>query len=555
MLKRTLLLVMAAVLLIGLVAGCSDGGATPTTTTTKATTTAEGTTGSTTSASDENFNETGYPIVNEKITVTSMFAPNPAYQGQPEDLAYWKELEEITNIHIEWTVLASSDMTALQLFMAAGDYPDFMLAYVWGQEQFTYGVEGKKFLDLTGLIDQYMPNVKYWMEKYPLAKGVITQSNGEIYTLPKFVGGPDYTLGRMFVRTDYLEKVGLGVPTTIDEFYNALVAIKDAGLTKGSAPLLTTSLDEFNWDTEMALFPAFGDFFEPDFTDDGTGKVVYNRMSDQYKRYLEFMNKLYSEQLLDPEYVTIDYDTAEGRQKDGLVAFSNGFSILEKEDFESGVIQLDCLEPLTSQYTNKKQVIAYPNIQSQGGAINKDTKYAKEIARMFDTIYSPEEVVPGSGFNNISMDIGMEGTNWTYTNAEKTNWAFMLPDDWTKSAWNYNGTHVTWGVGLGATVSNATNGDLGSNNRVRAEAQIAHNMPFAKDMFPDDYLKYTIEETNQIANILTDIKSFVMQARAEFISGTKPLSEWDAYVQQLKDMGIDEVLAIKQASYDRWNSN
>ena len=36
-----------------------------------------------------------------------------------------------------------------------------------------------------------------------------------------------------------------------------------------------------------------------------------------------------------------------------------------------------------------------------------------------------------------------------------------------------------------------------------------------------------------------------------FVTGDRDISEWDAYVSELNDMGLEEYLAIQQAAYDR----
>ncbi len=232
---------------------------------------------------NSNFNETGYPIVKEKITVTSVFSPYPGWAGKPEELSVFNKLEEITNIHVEWKMLPYDQDTAVQLFLAAGDFPDFFRRFIGPKEQYTYGVEGGMLVDYSGMIDEYMPNMVTWFKEFPEARKIITHSNGAIYTLPRIQKASTSALGQMFVRTDYLDKIGKQIPKTVDEFYDTLKAIKVSDLTGGFAPLLPYNLNSFETHTEKFLFAAFGDSVDTDFADDGTGKVVFNRISDQYK--------------------------------------------------------------------------------------------------------------------------------------------------------------------------------------------------------------------------------------------------------------------------------
>lgn len=544
MFKKFLALLLTAVILVGAAMGCSvnvDSGPGK----------EPGNTEPITQETGENFSKVGYPIVKEPITVTAMH-PASTIEGNAEEMSYWKKLEEVTNIHIEWERVPG-DNNGVQLWYAAGNLTDFIHYPVTADIQYKYGVEGGRFADVSGLIYEYMPNMVSWFKEFPEAEKAIRQINGAIYTMPRIQKGSTSARGQLFYRTDYLEKVNLKTPTTVDEFYNVLSSIKNAGLTQGYAPLVTYTSGHIDSQLELLLFAAFGDSTEPDFGDDGTGKVVYNRTSEQYKRYLEFMNKLFKEGLLENELFTIDTATITARIKAGQAAFMTSAHFLLEEDFEDGKIHLDCLAPLTSEYTSIKKVRAYPYVTTYGGAINKDSKYVKEILRMFDINYAREEVVQGSGLYCLSQALGLEGVDWEYTNKEKTAYKINAPEDWNESIWDYVTKYVGWNQYYSAHILMATSGT--GNNLARELGMMKNNIPYAVPEFPDSLMKYTSEESNAMANKLTDINSYVKQARAQFITGVEPLSNWDAYVAEIEKMGIKEVLEIKQKAYDRWNED
>lgn len=504
------------------------------------------------SETEGNFNKTGYPIVNTPITVTSMFAPTQ-YDGDPKEMSYWQKLEELSNIHIEWNMLSSDEPTAVQLFFAAGDFPDFLHAYVDNERQFTYGVEGGMFYDYSDLLYEYMPNLTTWFKEYPDAEKVIRQLNGAIYTLPKIQYHSTYSVGQMFYRPDYLETLNLDVPETTDQFADVLRTILKSGMTEGYAPLLPRNIGTFNTHTEAFLFPSFGEAHDYDFADDGAGNVVFNRISDQYRKYLEYAHMLYKEGLLENEIFTIDVDTTTGRVKAGQAAFMTGADALTESDFSDGVIRIDCLAPLKSEHTNTQKVKAHPGVSSSGAAINVNSKYVKELLRMFDMNYTEEEIVPGSGLNCLSQNIGLRGVNWDYSNPERTHINFMEPDDWDLNVWLWITKYASWNQFYSAWVTYASTG--GANNIARETGMLKNNLPYARPSFPDTLMKVTEEENSEIANKLTDINNYIEQARAQFITGIEPLSNWDQYVAKVKEMGIDDVLKIKQVAYDRWNGN
>ena len=64
-------------------------------------------------------------------------------------------------------------------------------------------------------------------------------------------------------------------------------------------------------------------------------------------------------------------------------------------------------------------------------------------------------------------------------------------------------------------------------------------------------IKYTEEEREKIADMKTVIDAYAYDTAVAFITGNKPLSEWDSYLQELEKMGLEEYLKVAQTAYDR----
>lgn len=62
------------------------------------------------------------------------------------------------------------------------------------------------------------------------------------------------------------------------------------------------------------------------------------------------------------------------------------------------------------------------------------------------------------------------------------------------------------------------------------------------------------EETTEYATKMTEIETYANEMRIKFIMGETSLDEFDAYVQQIEAMGLEDVLAIQQAALDRYNA-
>ncbi len=550
MLKKSFTIILVFAMLLTLIAGCANTSSQTgdDKTTPAPTQTASASTDSETEEK-ENFNPTGYPIVDEPITVTGMFATNDPMNDDPNETMYWKKLSELTNVHVEWEII-ENDETAVNLYYASGDFPDFFIGSLTNDRVNTYGVQGGQFLDISEMIYEYMPHMVSRFQEWPQMEKIIRELNGAVYTLPQVRLGTTAAYGQMFYRTDYVEEAGRDIPKTVDEFYETLVAISDAGLTKGFAPLLPYNAHHLATQLEGFLFPAFGDAVEPGFADDGSGKVVFNFISDQYKRYLEFMNKLYTEGLLEEEIFSMDPATTMARVKSGEAAFMTYAPNLMPEDFADGEIHLDVLAPLVSEYTDTQKVASYNYLSNRAGGINVNTEYPREILRFLDCAYAKDEIAPGTGLDSIAANSGIKGIAYE-VNEENNTYEFIIPDDWTDNPWNYIRINHGWNIQYGVYDMKYYNS--APNAFAREKGLMTNNIPYAVDRFPDTIMKVTAEESAQMANKLTDINSYIEQKRAEFITGVEPLSNWDKYVETITQMGIEDVLKIKQTAYDRWN--
>jgi putative aldouronate transport system substrate-binding protein len=64
--------------------------------------------------------------------------------------------------------------------------------------------------------------------------------------------------------------------------------------------------------------------------------------------------------------------------------------------------------------------------------------------------------------------------------------------------------------------------------------------------------KLSVDELSQITTRLNDITTFVSEQFAMFLIGTRPLSEFDSYMEELKKMGIEEIISVHQNAQDRF---
>ena len=236
------------------------------------------------------------------------YAPN-SYTTTPD---VFKELEQRTGVTVQWDVAAYADYNdAMTPRIAAGqDLPDFY-RLPDGLDVVQLGLNGA-ILPLNDLIEQNAPNItKNIFEAFPLIKKLLTAPDGNIYNLTQLIAPGSYAdpYG-LLLRQDWLDKVGLAEPSTLDDWYNTLSAFKTenaSGSGKGDEiPMVAsnglTSLGMFG--NALGLHIVWGGQY-PTAPDDA-GKLIYEFIDPRYQQLLAWLNKLYSEGLLDPEWYKSD---------------------------------------------------------------------------------------------------------------------------------------------------------------------------------------------------------------------------------------------------------
>jgi putative aldouronate transport system substrate-binding protein len=309
-----------------------------------------------------NFNKTGYPIVNEPVTVTVMHSQNP--QNSPyEEMEYFKEMEKLTNVKLKFIPISANYAEKKGLAFASGDIPDVVIE-VTDDEVYKYGTQGKLLLPLQDLINDTTPNIKKAIEEYPELLPVMTELDGNIYALAVIyltaTTSPHYVFGR----TDWLKEIGEGIPETVDDFYNIAKKIQEWDSKK--IPLVYPK--ERMSILIRYLSSAFGSSVDYRFGIDGNDKVEYVPVNDQFRDTLMFVNRLYTEKLLDNECFSQSNTEAVAKVKSNVAAiFSNG-AISTLDQFPSGEYDVEIFPPLTSSANSKKHLSA-PDIVGENEVV------------------------------------------------------------------------------------------------------------------------------------------------------------------------------------------
>ena len=258
-----------------------------------------------------NLNALGtLPLVKEKIEIKAV---GRTYSGcSPwNELKVFKVMEEFTNIKINFDDVDDGVFVErFTLMLSSGDYPEFFMGR-WGciniSDLNKYGPEGV-FIDLTDYIANETTYLKSFMEAKPVVYNTMKNLDGKIYSLPVYCDTATSAMGLIYYNKAYNDQLGITkLPTNTDEFYELLVAYRDG--IPNSIPLMHYTVSESSLSAiNLWLMPAFGLACADSLLGLDGNDVYFVPYQEAYKAYLQYLNKLYNENLLDTSTFTQDYD-------------------------------------------------------------------------------------------------------------------------------------------------------------------------------------------------------------------------------------------------------
>jgi putative aldouronate transport system substrate-binding protein len=209
------------------------------------------------------------------------------------------------NIIVEFVPVprASETQTLINL-MAAGSPPD--IAYTYSSADITSWSEQGGLFDMASYIDTTLKDLKAFLgpDKALLGRDMIrrAQNNttGQVFSIP--ARRMNVAFKNVFIRKDWLDKLGLPLPKTKQEFYDALVAFKekDPGGV-GKDKVIPFTLTDAHWDTGMIV----DSFIDPSLSDKErwiNTVAERNFLLPGYKEGIRFVNKMYNAGLVDRDF-------------------------------------------------------------------------------------------------------------------------------------------------------------------------------------------------------------------------------------------------------------
>lgn len=519
-----------------------------------------------------------YPIVNEPITVDIMVVQPPCVKDYNTN-EFTKYLEKKTNVKINYIQIPEQARAEkLSLILASGDYPDAFLGFdITPKLENSYGVEEELFMPLTKYYStEYLPNLMAALEEYPNSLGFMSVMDGNIYSLPKLESCYHCTnQAKAYVYQPFLDALNLEVPTTTEEFYEALKAIKTQDPNKNGKMdeiPMAGSIVGWNDQVERFLMNAFC-YCDLDTNTNADSESNLGYVMDgkkistvvntaEFREGLTYINKLYKEGLIyngsftqDSSQLTQLIESSD----EPTVGFTAGgwrgqFSSLGGTRF----LDFHAIAPIQGP-RGHQHAVSFPTYPGTGALVlSSDCKYTEAILRYYDYMYTIE--------GTLQQRNGFEGDAWEWAKAGQVGldgnpavWAPLKP--WNdKDPQNvtflqtYTSAETSTFRNGQATEENKNYYSPENNEKVLYDETHDLYKPYDDVTLEVPPLKYTSEESDEFATIKTELANYIRQNAVKFMVGTLDINDdvvWNKYVSDLQKLRLDDVLANMQKAYDR----
>lgn len=500
------------------------------------------------------------PAGDSSETEFNIFAGISALSPDNSEKPVIQQMNDNMGVTINWNCIAGDTLTEKKnLVLNAGtDMPDaFMGASLTDYEIITNGNNGI-FIPLESYInEETMPNLSNVIKERPDLLATCTMPDGHIYSLPSisemgftYSDGKEYMIGAipqfMAINREWLDAVNMEMPTTIDELHDVLVAFKENDCNGNGDPddEIPLSFEWGHWCANMtSLFSAFGfTDYNADHRAIKDGKVYYNAATDNYKAAMEYFHQWYAEGLIDIEAFSQDDSQyiAKGSSEDARLGVFAWWEIPEVVGDHAD--EYEYLTFLSGEDGTLGVNLNEWNVTDHGKfAVTKACKNPELLMKWIDQCYDPI----------LSMQIIYGPIGVYFEEQPDANGVYV---ETPEAGGNLKAQQELWAP------SRQLNSDFGTYYYMEARAQERlddlSNIWFEKVTNFENYpsVVYTLEETETINEYISDLNDYVSETSVNWIVNGGVEEEWDQYIKQLGNIGMNEVVAAWQSAYDRYEA-
>ncbi|MEO9276011.1 hypothetical protein ABFY09_14335 [Marinomonas sp. 5E14-1] len=457
-----------------------------------------------------------------------------------------EEYEKYTGVRLKGVAskIGTNSQELFNLMLVSGNLPDIVGGNSLKDSFIQYGMEGA-FLPLNDMIDTYAPNIKAYFEKNPDIKKAITAPDGNIYHMAYF---PDGQAARAYyIRQDWLSKLGLEQPETVDELYEVLKAFRDRDPNgngkQDEVPAFFRHWEEMIrmvtlWDARTTGTDSYHQFYI-----EGHDKVKHGYVDETYRTGIRNLAKWYKEGLIDKEVFTRGSKAREyllGNNLGGMThdwfASTAGYNDSLKETIPG--FDWIPMAPPASPSGVRMEENGRTTVKPDGWALTYSNKDPIASIKYMDFIFTEKG-------RNIA-NFGVEGVHWNMVDGKPTYTQEVLTDSQPVNS-------QMWSIGAQIPIGfrQDYNYEWQWTNEIAAKGI---------ELYTDN--NYIIEQFNGVSMTVAErlvydkywpgILTYMLEAQQRWILGSADVDEeWDNYIARIKKLGYDKVLKAYQSAYDR----
>lgn len=454
----------------------------------------------------------------------------------------WQELSNLTNVSFTSVISQSNsnETEAFNLMLSSGDLAD-VIGYVNASDLEKLGRDGG-LIPLNDLINQYAPNIKRLMEEDPRFKQYATSTDGNIYFIPKnqVLKACEF----WWIRKDWLDKLGLEIPTTVDELYEVLSAFRNEDPNGNGIKDEIPLFDRAGWkmpDEYLYLWDTSLGFYVRD------GEIIFEPLEENFETGVKNMKKWYEEGLIDPEIFTRG-----SKSRDILFSGDIGgcthdwVSTSDYNDKLADVVPgfevVVMAPPADHNGLVRERTERFPSV---GWGISSQCKDPITVIKFMDFLFTET----GSNY----MNWGIEGETYYEQDGHMYYTDQVLESDLTPTEYL-----KTYGCLYRVGMNQDSGTEMSTLNEYGVEAYEMYEghpewfnneaPPYADGQLD---MKYFPEIEARYQRIMASIEPYVKEMFQSWILGTSDFDEtYPEFVKELDKRGIQEAIEINQIAYD-----
>jgi putative aldouronate transport system substrate-binding protein len=482
----------------------------------------------------------GGKLVDKDLEVSVMLPESPLVPVSP-NMLHFQWMYEKTGIKIKFLPVPTGDYTSKKnTLLSTNDLPDIIQVTQTDVNNFA---ESGILVNLSKYKNQ-LPNFWDKVAKYPDAK--FTFVDGNPYGFP-VLNRWDLTRGSgLIVRSDLMKELSIPAPKTFKEYAEMLKAFK----VKYPASVPYVNRNGSN-NLMMSLGYSLGSgntiMYDPQ-----AGKFQFEPAKPETKEVLAYLNGMYRDKILDPDYVSITQTQWQEKMANGT-----GLSFLDNVTFAATNLpalkkkiptaEFDTMFLPASSFGYARGLWTMPHQLGRIWAVSTKSKNVDAIIRLFNWLYTEEAC--------DLMNLGKEGPDFIRKSDGSLAFTPETAKKYSDDQGNFVQTSMHKDRGNAAYESFIAYSDLHSYFMATPAFQMKWYTDFqqkdAAYRYQTPTPPFTAKERDAAATYQTALATIATEMFDKLIMGVQPIEDFDKFLARFKEKGLAEFEKIYNDAYNR----